>query len=121
MVRHIREKATWTSKRGNKTESHTILGHAAMKPNAYAGSMESIRVTLAENEKTDDRYLDVRNWVESKNYTGPVKSWGMRLERHHLIEILSMLPEIKEFLDIEDGDVQDEIEERKVALEKGEE
>lgn len=120
MVKHERTKVTWKSKRGNREESHLILGHVARNPNAFTGAMESIRVTVGENTKKENEpmFVDVRNWVESKRYTGPSKSGGVRLARHHLVELLSMLPEIKKAMEINPDEVQNEIEARTEALSK---
>jgi len=118
MVRHERTKATWEAKRGNRKEEHLILGHVALNPNAYTGSMESVRVVVGENSEKENMpmFIDIRNWVESDKYTGPSKSGGVRLDRHHLIELLSMLPEIKKAMDINKNEILDEIDERKEAL-----
>lgn len=118
MVKHLREKTNWKAQRGNREESHLILGHVARNPNSYTGSMESTRVVVGEDLKNEkaEMFVDIRNWVESEKYTGPSKSGGVRLERHQFIELLSMLPEIKEALEIDDDDIANEIEEREEAL-----
>lgn len=121
MVKHERTKTTWKAKRGDREESHLILGHVARNPNSYTGAMESIRVVTGENTKTEDQFVDIRNWVESEKYTGPSKAGGIRLARHHLIELLSMLPEIKEAMEIDDDDIVEEIDERKKALSESKE
>lgn len=120
MVKHERTKTTWTNKSGKREESHTILGYVARNPNAYTGSMESVRVVVGESTKDESApmFMDIRTWVESEKYTGPSRSGGVRLDRHYLIEFLSMLPEIKEAMEIEDREIEEEIEERKKALAK---
>lgn len=119
MIKHLREKTNWKSPRGKRDETHLILGYAARNPNAYTGAMESVRIVVVTNnnkEKEGPSAVDIRNWVESERYTGPGKSGGLRLERHHVIELLSILPEIKEELEISDDEIQNEIDERKEAL-----
>lgn len=123
MVKHERTKTTWKARRGDREESHLILGTVARNPNSYTGAMESIRVVVGENLKKEEApmFVDVRNWVESDKYTGPSKSGGIRLDRHHLLEFLSMLPEIKKAMEIDNDDIQAEIDERKEALSESEE
>ncbi len=118
MVRHERTKTTWKATRGKREEEHLILGHVGRNPNQYAGTMESVRVTVGENlkDKKAPMFLDIRNWVESEKYTGPSRTGGVRLERHILVELLSMLPEIKEAMEIDDDEILDKIDERKAAL-----
>ncbi len=118
MVRHERTKTTWKATKGTREESHLILGHVAVNPNSYTGAMESVRVTVGEDLKKKDapKFVDIRKWVESERYTGPGKSGGVRLDRHHLLELLSMLPEIKKAMEIEDDEIQSEIDDRKEAL-----
>jgi len=118
MVRHERTETTWESKRGNRKEKHLILGHVALNPNAFTGAMESVRVVIGENlnKESIPIFVDVRNWVESDKYTGPSKSGGVRLDRHHLIEFLSMLPDIKKAMNINEDEILNEIDERKEAL-----
>jgi len=123
MVRHKRTEITWESKRGNRKEKHLVLGHVALNPNAYTGSMESVRVVIGENLNKESMpvFIDIRNWVESDTYTGPSKSGGVRLDRHHLIELLSMLPDIKKAMNINEDEILNEIDERKEALDGPEE
>lgn len=118
MVKHERTKTIWKATRGKREEEHLILGYVGRNPNQYAGTMESVRVTVGENlkDKKAPLFLDVRNWVESDKYTGPGRSGGVRLERHILLELLSMLPEIKKAMEIDDDEILDEIDERKAAL-----
>ena len=123
MVRHERTKTTWKATRGEREESHLILGHVACNPNAYTEAMESVRVVVGENTKKKDApmFVDIRNWAASEKYTGPRKAGGIRLDRHHLLEFLSMLPEIKKAMEIEEDEIQNEIDERKEALTKSKE
>jgi len=119
MVKHLRENTNWKSSRGKRDETHLILGYVGRDSNPYTGSMESTRVVIVTNNNKKDEgpsAVDIRNWVESEKYTGPSKSGGLRLERYQLIELLSMLPEIKEALEIDDADIKNEIEEREEAL-----
>lgn len=119
MVKHLREKTNWKSSKGNRDEAHLILGYVGRNPNPFSGAMESTRVVVVTNNNKKNEgpdAIDIRNWVESEKYTGPSKSGGLRLERHELIELLSMLPEIKEALEIDDDDIASEIEEREEAL-----
>lgn len=118
MVRHERTKTTWKATRGEREESHLILGHVACNPNAYTEAMESVRIVVGENTKKKDApmFVDIRSWAASDKYTGPRKAGGVRLDRHHFLEFLSMLPEIKKAMEIEDDEIQSEIEERKEAL-----
>ena len=120
MVRHERTNTTWKAKRGDREEAHLVLGHIGCNPNAYTGANESVRVTIGENlkKKEAEAFVDIRRWVESENYTGPSKSGGVRLDRHIFLEFLSMLPEIKEALEIDEDEILDEIDERKAALAK---
>lgn len=118
MVRHERTKTIWKATRGKREEEHLILGHINRNPNPYAGTMESVRVTVGEDLKKKDApmFLDIRNWVESEKYTGPSRTGGVRLDRHIFIEFLSMLPEIKKAMEIDDDEILNEIDERKAAL-----
>lgn len=119
MIKHLKEKTNWKSTRGKRDEEHMILGYAARNPNPYTSSMESVRVVVVTNNLKKEEgpiALDMRNWVESERYTGPSKAGGLRLERHQLIEFLSILPEIKEALEITDEEIQEEIAEREEAL-----
>lgn len=118
MVKHERTEITWTAKRGKREEAHLVLGHISRNPNVYVGSMESIRIVVGRDLKEENvpMFLDIRKWVESEKYTGPGRAGGVRMERHHLLEFLSMLPEIKKAMEIDDDEIQDEIDERKAAL-----
>lgn len=120
MVKHERTKITWKATRGKREEEHLILGYVGRNPNQYAGTMESVRVAVGENlkDKKAPQFLDVRNWVDSEKYTGPSRSGGVRLERHILLELLSMLPDIKKAMEIDDDEILDAIDERKAALTK---
>lgn len=120
MVRHERTDTIWKAKRGEREEAHLILGHIGCNPNAYTGANESVRVVIGEDlkKKEAEIFVDVRRWVESENYTGPSKSGGVRLDRHVFLEFLSMLPEIKAAMEIDDDEIQNEIDERKAALAK---
>ena len=120
MVRHERTKTTWKATRGKREEEHLILGYVDCNPNAYTGARESVRVTVGEDLKKKDApmFLDIRNWVESPKYTGPSRTGGVRLDRHIVLELLSMLPEIKKAMEIDDDEILDKIDERKAALSK---
>lgn len=120
MVKHEKTRTIWKATRGKREEEHLIFGYVGRNPNAYVGSMESVRVTVGENlkDKKAPLFLDIRNWVESEKYTGPGRTGGVRLERHILIEFLSMLPEIKEELEIDDDEILDAMDVRKAALSK---
>ena len=111
MAKHVIKEESY------KGKPQITLGYIAQKPNVYTGSMESVKVTFIEGEKSDS--LDLRKFVESEQFTGLTKQ-GIRLERHHLIEFLAILPEIKKRMEIEDDDtdVLDAIEERQKALAK---
>ncbi len=119
MVKHLNKTTNWHSARGKRDETHLILGYVARDPNPYTGAMDSVRIVLVTDntkKKEGPTAIDIRNWVESKSYTGPSKTGGVRLERYHLTEILSMLPEIKKALEITEEEIQEEIDERKAAL-----
>jgi hypothetical protein len=120
MVRHEQTTTNWKAKRGYREEKHLILGHVALNPNAFSGALESVRVIVGEDLKKENApmFVDLRNWVQSDKYTGPSKKGGIRLDRHHLIELLSMLPEIKEAMEINDNEILNEIDERKAALDE---
>lgn len=120
MVKHERTRTTWKATRGKREEEHLILGHINRNPNPYVGSMESVRVTVGEDLKKKEApmFLDIRNWVESTKYTGPSRTGGVRLDRHIVLELLSMLPEIKKAMGIDDDEILDAIDERKTALSK---
>ena len=120
MVRHERTIANWKAKKGYREEKHLVLGHVALNPNAFSGCLDSVRVIVGEDLKKESvpMFLDIRNWVQSEKYTGPGRRGGVRLDRHHLIELLSMLPEIKEAMEIDDNEILNEIDERKEALNK---
>lgn len=120
MVRHERTQTTWKATRGNREESHLILGHVRSSPNPYSGALESVRIVVGEdlNKEKAPLFVDFRNWVQSEKYIGPSKAGGIRLDRHNFIELLSMLPEIKEAMEISKDEILDEIDERKEALAK---
>jgi hypothetical protein len=117
MMDHVKQVENWNG------ESQLVLGYLSKNPNVFAGSMESIRVTLCTSKKkkngkeVEDTSVDIRRHVASDSFTGVTKQ-GFRLSRQGVVELLSIMPEIREALEIDEEDIKAEIEERNNALTK---